>query len=451
MTARTGVALVALALAATARAAPPLDPGDCHKIGRPFATELASPSLMSSPLHTVAHCARIVGHMAQFQIETPYGDFTADSVEMLALRVAELPALDALEKATRAGAYGDAVKASAEDKSHKLEKILLNPVDTVAQLPEGAWRFFQHTLHKVGETAQDLADRARRTGEESAPYTDAAPPIAQRPESEPSPWYAKGANGAKKLTLDWIGYSKTRRGLAERLEIDPYSTLAPLKERLDALAWSSFAGEKSLSLTLGLAGSVATRTLSMSSRVDKVVWQLDPEEIASRNLQRLTAYDCPEEEARRFVRHGHFSPTLMSAFTDQIVALAPESGCAELVELAAYARSELETRYLVAALKLLAHFHTDDAESKRLTLIGTGLALETGKNPHATLVLPLPVDRLEWNEYTQRYFDLPEFRRGSKTVLVSGTIARRAARELTRRGWSLVERVPFQGAPPYAS
>lgn len=441
-----------LLLAGAAHAAPPLEPGDCHKIGRLYASEVASPALLTSPLHKVARCVRIIGHMAQFELETPYGDIEAEGVEMLAIRVSELPALDALEKATRAGTYGDAMKASAQDKAHKVEKIALNPVDTVTHLPEGAWRFFQRTLAKIGDTARDLADRAKRTGEESSPYSDVAPPAVEtNAPPEPTPWYAKGANGAKRLTLDWIGYNKTRRGLAERLEVDPYSTLTPLKDRLDALSWSSFAGEKTLSAALGFTGSIATKTLSVSSRVDKVVWNLDPEEIANRNLQRLTAYDCPEEETRRFVRRGHFSPTLQSAFTDQIVALEPESGCAELVELASYARSELETRYLVDALKLLAHFHTDDAENKRLVLIGTGLALETGKGARATLVLPLPVDRLEWKEYTKAYFDLPEFRRSNKTLLVSGTITKKAVRELTRRGWSLIERVPYAGAPPYAS
>jgi hypothetical protein len=369
---------------------------------------------------------------------------------MLALRVAELPALDALEKATAAGTYSDAIKASAEEKTHRIEKIVLNPVDTVTGIPEGAWRFFQRSWDKVERTAQNVVDRAKRVGEDGAPYANATPPIAERTAAQPAPWYAKGAGTAKRMTLDWLGYNKTRRGLAERLEIDPYSTLQPLQQRLDELAWSSFAGEKSLSLALGASGVAVTKSLSMSSRIDKVVWQLDPEEIAQRNLQRLAAYDCPEEEARAFVHRARFSPTLETAFTDRMVELAPESGCAELLELAVYARSELEARYLVNALRLLAHFHTNDAESKRITLIGTGLALETGKKRKA-LVLPLPVDRLEWNEYTAKYFDSPDFRRSNKTLLVSGDITRRAARELTRRGWSLVERVPYAGAPPYAS
>src|SRR6185503_3913338 len=99
-----------------------------------------------------------------------------------------------------------------------------------------------------------------------------------------------------------------RRALAERVEVDPYSTNPLLKERLDSLAWADFTGDKALGLALGLLGSGAGDAFSMSALLDKAVWELDPITLSRRNRKRLDAYDCPDEEVRGFLLRGKLSP-----------------------------------------------------------------------------------------------------------------------------------------------
>ena len=60
------------------------------------------------------------------------------------------------------------------------------------------------------------------------------------------------------------------------------------------------------------------------------------------------------------------------------------------------------------------------------------------------------MDWLSWTPQIRRWFDMPNVgNRPRRTLLVAGAISPHAENELTERGWSLVQRPPFPGAPPY--
>lgn len=132
-------------------------------------------------------------------------------------------------------------------------------------------------------------------------------------------------------------------------------------------------------------------------------------------------------------------------------------------------------RYLVDALAMLADLGIADAE---LRLVGAApvlvhaLPVSTGREtpepdappaassrrepgalealaaaaaqaPRTRLVLPLPVDRLEWSEPTAAFFDVAPFRVVDKQVLIGGGATQNAIQGLTRRGWEIAEGVPI--------
>jgi len=422
----------------------------CQGSGRVYSSDLVNSALLSGPWHTVAPCARIQGHLAHFDIQTSFGPLEADGVEMLAVRVEEMAAVNALEQLGHAEAFAGAMAAGAELRARRLGRIAMNPVDTVKEMPGGVVRYLSQTYDSAADTAQNVADRiAHRTTEVGDPYRSAAPPIAPETAALPQPWYARTATRAERAALHWIGYYRTRRALAERVAVDPYSTNPLLKERLDSLARAAFTGDKALGLALDLLGSAAGQTLSLSARVDKTVWQLEPAEVSRRNRERLGAYDCPDEEVRGFLLRGKFSPTLETAFVDAYVALAPEAGCADLLLLASYVRNEIEARYLVNLMNLLVTERRGESGG-RIVLVDTGVALDVGTKGRPSLLLPLPVDRLGWNETTARFFAASEFAIADKTALIAGGTTASAARALARSGWSVVEHVRYEGGPAYA-
>lgn len=465
-----GALALALWLAGGAALAASAPEGPCTDPDEVPAVDLAEPALLSGPLHAVAPCARVAGHMAQFRIDTRWGPLAADSLELLRIRVAELPALEEVERASHARLAAEAAEDSARRLAGTVESVATRPVETLRELPAGALRFFQHRLDELGETLQETGDRA---GEQLAGAGEAYDRVSTRPgvvlhEPPADPWWQRGGNRLWRLGKDWIGYGEARRTWAQRLGVDPYSSNPLLNDRMDSLAWAALAGDKAVGLATGQLGSTAGEVIGAARRINRIVWELPPAEVRRRNDLRLAALGCGEEERRRFLRNGRFTPTLQTALVDALVELQPASGCIDVVELAAALDVELEVRYLVDALTMLAELGITDAE---LRLVGAApvlvhavepsaaaaadppppgrprrepgaleaLAEAAAQAPRTRLVLPLPVDRLEWSAPTAAFFDVADFRVVHKQVLIAGDATQNALQGITRRGWEIAE------------
>ena len=132
------------------------------------AASLVQPALLSGPGFSVDPHVELRGYMARFTLDTPYGPLQADSVEILAEREAELPALEALEKVTRSEAFlraaGDRIGTTAK----ALANVVLHPIDSVTGIPAGVARYFSERLAKIGTQAQSASDRVARSSASSA-------------------------------------------------------------------------------------------------------------------------------------------------------------------------------------------------------------------------------------------------------------------------------------------
>ena len=418
------------------------------------AAGLVQPALLSGPGFSVDPHVELRGYMARFTLDTPYGPLQADSVEILAEREAELPALEALDKVTRSDAFlraaGNRIGATAK----ALAQVVLHPVDTVLGIPAGVARYFGQRLAKIGTQAQTVSDRAARTfGNEGNPYpADEGPMSDGRDDDGGAPkktkhWYSSIAREAGREFKRQVKYSQVKRELAQRLGIDPYTSNPYAQERLSALAWVGSAGDFGAGSALGTIGGAGAGVLAQGGRINDVVWKLAPDDLRARNRERLQGHCRDELLIRQFLRRGAFSPTLQTAFADALDALQPAQGCDAVLELGMTASSELEARFLVNALRLVAAHLGARAKQGALERVGAGLAYAAADGE---LVLPLPVDRLSATAEVERFLDRPEFRAKNKTVLIGGDASLAARRALTERGWSIVLGARRAGAPPYA-
>src|SRR5215469_14704833 len=94
------LAICTLALACPAHAGEAFEPEPVLK-----APMLAQAPLLSGPDFRVVPEVAVRGYMANFLIDTKFGPFRAASVEMLSIRISELPAMEALDRASRTGAF----------------------------------------------------------------------------------------------------------------------------------------------------------------------------------------------------------------------------------------------------------------------------------------------------------------------------------------------------------
>lgn len=410
------------------------------------ADRLAPPSLLAGANFEVDACARLVGHMGQFVLRPRFPAeaglpkppvLAVESLDLLAQRVVEMEALQRLQAISRAAAAGDAAWTSLQQTGSAVGTVITRPVESVIGLPAGALRF---AGRRAGELGRQIADAGERAGEAMA---DAAaedglrlrPGAVPPPMPEAEPWWAAGGSLALRHGRRWLGYSAARRDLAERLELDPYSGNPWLDAEMDRLAWAALVGRRGVGLGLGQLGPAAGTTLSASGRIHRMVWQNSPEEVARWNRGRLAVLRCASEARDEFFDNPRFSPSLQSAAVDALLNLAPQQGCELPLRLAAGVQREVDARYLVDSLQLLAaaqpqfplHFET----------IGQALVLRDGEQ---RLWLAMPVDHLLWTSDARAYFEAPGFEAVADRHLLLGRSASPEARgALLARGWSLIE------------
>jgi hypothetical protein len=450
---------LAFVLACCLRAAVAACAADCGSESEPalHAPALVPPALLSGPNFKVVPEVEVRGYMARFLIDTPYGPLHADSVELLAVRVAEIPAIEALDRASKSGAFAHAVAERGRKTGAAIVNVVSHPIDTITGLPEGVVRFVRRQLDAWGGRAQSLADQTSRHAENNGdPYRAPAGPMTAgredpgdddpaREAKKNRALYARAGSEAGRQARRYLKYNQQRREMAKLLGVDPNSTNPILNDKLDALAWAAVGGNFSAGAALGEITGSAAAVISDTGKLNQYVLELDPEQLRETLHRRLQAYCSDDYSIRSFLRRGAFTDTLRTALIDSVEKLDVHDGCNELIELAATTRSEVEARYLVDALKSIRQRVVAPAEGKLLVL-GAALAWRSAEG---AILLPLPVDYLTWSHDIDELFDLPEFAAKDKTVLIAGEASMTAQRQLTDRGWSLVSHAPYEGAPPY--
>ena len=417
------------------------------------AASLVQPALLSGPGYSVDPHVELRGYMARFTLDTHLGPLQAGSVEILAEREAELPAVEALDRITRSETFVRAAGQRIGATAKALAQVVLHPVDTVLGIPAGVARYFRHRVERLGTQAQALSDRtARQLGTSGSAFPAADGPMTDARDDDATSkpkrrWYDRLAREAEREIKRQVRYGAARRAIAEQLGLDPYTGNPYAQEKLSALAWVASGGDFSVTGALGAIGGTGVDVLAQGSRINDIVWKLSPEDVRKRNEGRLLAHCSDAFLVRQFLRRGAFTPTSQTAFTDALDALQPQAGCNALLELAMTANSDLEARFLVNAMRLVDAHLGARAQGGTLLPVAAGLAYRT---QNGELVLPLPVDRLSWTGEVRAFLDRAEFRVGEKTALIGGDASLAARRGLGERGWSVTLGAPRTHAPAYA-
>lgn len=449
----------AQALPTSRPSAEPACAAPCGAEREPYlaAAALVQPALLSGPDYRVVPEVQVRGYMANFLIDTRYGPVHADSVELLAVRIGEMPALAALDQATKTGAFAAALAERGRKTGSALANVVSHPVDTISGLPAGVVRYLRKQLDGWGKRAQSLADQTARHAENDGdPFRAPAGPMtahrddpggdAAAPEKKKRAWYARVGSETERQGKRLLKYAQQRREMAKMLGVDPNTSNPLLEERLDTLAWAAVGGNFSAGQALGAVTGTAATLINETGRLNEYVLQQPPEQLRETLHARLRALCSDDEAIRSFLRRGGFTDTLRTALVESLEKLDVHEGCNELVELAATTRSEVEARYLIDALKSIRQRVVAPAGG-RLLVLGAAVAWRSAEG---AILLPLPVDYLTWSHDIDDLFDLPELAARDKTVLIAGDASMTAQRKLTDRGWSLVLHAPYEGAPPYS-
>ena len=365
------------------------------------ARELAPAELLTGNDFKVDEVVPTDGFYGVFTVRGAYGSVQARGVAMLRVRDAEMQALARLEETTRRQAVVEGAKDSVQQTRHAAGQSIRDPVGTVEKAPENVGRLFSRLGGKVEKHVETL------TGTESS--------------------------SASSDQRD--GIAKTRRALAQKLGVDPYTDNPLLSARLDQVARWERAG--ALALAIGTSG--ITIWAGIASKTLTLVCTMPPEDVRATNEKRLANLvpGASAEDIRAFLHNPAFTPTTQTLFVDRLESLPVQRGCNNLVRLASEIENHDQALFLVAAIGLLTAYHErftplSSVESRSLLAVGLTSA--------GSLILPVPVDCLAWTDRLVEFGARSDLHAGQREIVITGTATPRTRQELQVHRWILRER-----------
>lgn len=383
-------------------------------------SELARPELLKGPHHKVAEPVRIEGHLGRFVIESGFGKFSVHGASLLETRVRELPAIAELKKVQKDSAFQDALAKSVTGVAKFAESAVTDPGKTVENVGKGVSTVFGRVGYMAKQSAAYAEDKAS-----DATSGSSKPAPKPAPTGEPEPPSFIG---------DPFGYNKARREWAQKLQIDPYTSNPVLRPLLDDAASATFAGNFTVSLTLGAVVAPVQYAYTFDDTVRSSVWNKPAIDLEKENQEKLVRLGVPERTVRDLLRNRWFTPTLQTALVARLEAFGRMDGVAQVVRTAAATLGEARARFLLESLAMLAVHHQKEAKLAKLRMSNL---VPAGVTADGRVIAAVGIDYGSWDKDAAAFGQRKELAAKSRTLLVAGKLSPRAKQELEKAGWTV--------------
>lgn len=379
---------------------------------------LAPAVQLSGPNYQVAPTVVWEGMMPRFTITSPYGTWQATGREMLAVRVSEIPAFGELDKVSRSDAFAKSLGDAAVAPIKAAGDLITNPVDTVGNIFSGIGSMVNRAGRTVGNAGQNASDGAapKATGIGNQGSTDQG---TAQPGSISDPF----------------GYNAQRRDWAKKVKIDPYTSNAPLSTKLGDVASASFLGGFTMDVTIGLLVAPLAYANTAYEQGTLEAYQYPPVDVEMRNEARLKAMGIEGRPVRDFFRNRYFTPTLQTTLVSALDSLGAVEGRGEVILFATNAVSEVQARYVISSVLLLAQANRT-APLARARSIGNLLAASTADG---RMVVAAPFDLVPWTKQVDDFARRADLAGPQRSVLVTGNVTPLARQQLAALGWTVQE------------
>ena len=391
-------------------------------------SDILPADLLQSEFHTVDDEVRSDGYLNYYTIRSDYGDFEAQSTQMLRARVREVGALAQLDETSKTEVFIEAAADAGVGQIRTIGQFVTKPVETVKGIPSGIGRLFRTTRRQ----ASDGYDAAREYVADNGEAND-----GEETDGEDDGITTKDVTNTATSAAGWyLGVSSAERAWHQELGTDPYTSNLVLQEAIKSFAWADRLGR----FGIRAAGLPRIPGVGVLSDVNSIVWSKDPYELQDLNTGRLTDAGADEALIEAFFDNPAFSPTLQTYLVAAISELADVEDRDGIVRQSLAIETEIEAIFFTQSVVMLSWYHLKQSPLERINsdlMVPFGYKAEGGS---ATL---LASDHIFWTESIAGRTELHAGLRGDgkHDLWVSGTLSDRARDELSRSGYQLRENV----------
>src|SRR6185436_17968260 len=255
------------------------------------AVDVVPAELLQNPLLKIDERVTTDGLVTTTAFHSPLGEFVAEGPGMVAVRAAEIQALDVLSKTESSEIFQKAMAASMKRTGQSLKTAVTHPVETVKGLPAGVGRFFDRISRDVKTGVQKVGDTKQGGGESGSSTSDEV------------------KEGATMAGQSMIGYDDARRRLSKYLGVDPYTRNKILADKLDSAAWAVWGGEFGPDTVIGFVpGGFAIKFTR--DWVSDLVWDITPGDLRVRMDTHLKGLGVAQDPIDRFLRQPSFTHSI---------------------------------------------------------------------------------------------------------------------------------------------
>lgn len=376
------------------------------------AKDLVAPELLKGPNHTVDGAVPVRGFLYRFTIRSTFGTFEAHGLHMLQIRVREVYALKQLDDMSKTKEFAEAAGKAIVRPVESTANLLIHPVDSIKGLPDGVGRLFDRI--KLGGEA--LASAA--TGPDKS-------------AGEKAEDFSKRVGS---ITVTALGYEKERRDLAKGLGVDPYTSNEVLSKKLDDMAWVAFSGRFGIQTAMSVLVPYSM-AMSAVTITNTAIYDTPQGDLINQAMANLAATGASDAQVKALMKNPQYTLSVLVALAQGLQRLKGANGLASVVDFAAAAQTQDETRLVAAAVNMLARYSETVTPIAMVAAPGPIL----GYTAAGALVVPAPVDYVAFTERTARFGQRDDMKSPDRTIWLSGKASPRALKEIMARGWKVNE------------
>src|SRR5271170_6222060 len=378
------------------------------------ATDLLPASALSGPGFQVQPQVPTNGAMGQYTIvadpavfHDDAGTYYVESLDMLKVRLSEIPAIEALDGMSNSSVFVQALATSAVRPVTAATNMVMHPIDTVTGLPGGIGDLFGRISLGAGEIASSASN---------------------------SFGSGKAAGQAGNATLTALGYDQMRRQLAHKLHVDPYSSDPILTKKLNHAAWVMFSARMTVDAAMmAVPGSIIISGVEVTN---DLVYQTPRADLIILVQKKLKNFGLSQEEIVTFSTNTAIPLSLQVTAVKDLEALGDITGRRAAAIAIGNMLTEYQARFLVTSLHMLGQWSQQNSPITRI--YAPGVLVAHDQNHHT--IVPAPVDYLSWTQRIAGFANDPQLMAQHNRVLwITGGMTPLAHQQLTANGWNVRE------------